>query len=314
MTEISLAGQVAIVTGAGNGLGRTHALELARRGAAVIVNDIAADAADGVVAEIESDGGRAAAVYESVGTPDGAERIVQATVDAFGTVDAVIHNAGAWRNCPIEEMTPENLDPVLDVHLLGAFYLVRPAWPILRDKGYGRIVLTSSATGAFGRELGSNYAASKAGLLGLGRVLALEGEKSGILVNCILPMAETSATRRPMSPEYRARLDAGLTAMRGRRTPESVSPLVALLASPACPVTGEAFSAAAGRFARVFIGVTDGWTHPPLTPASAESILEHWDEVEDRSNFVVPGSVFDEFDAIAASLRAASAETVPEPA
>ncbi len=304
VTQVTVDGQVAIITGAGNGLGRIYALELARRGAAVVVNDIAVDAANAVVKEIEATGGRAAASYDSIATPESARAILQTSLDRFGTLDILIHNAGTWRNVPIEEMTPDNLDPVIDVHLRGAFFLVRPAWRIFREKGYGRIVLTSSAAGAFGREEGSNYVAVKAGLFGLARGLALEGAKHGILVNSLLPNAETS--RRPMNPEYRARLNAVLEPLDGRRTPEAVAPLVVYLASRQCSVTGEAFSAGAGRFARVFVGVTEGWTSAPIEPASPEDVLDHLGEIEDRSRYIVPISLFDETEAIAASVRAST--------
>jgi NAD(P)-dependent dehydrogenase (short-subunit alcohol dehydrogenase family) len=304
---ISLDGQVAVITGAGRGLGRSYALELARRGAAVIVNDIAGDAADAVVAEIVAGDGRAAPSYDSVATADGGAAIVQAAVDSFGTVDVVVHNAGAWRNAPFDEMTTENLDPVLDVHLRGAFFVVRPAWPILVAKGYGRIILTSSNVAAFGREQGANYVAAKAALLGLTRALALEGERHGIAANAIMPNAATSDERRPMSEEYRARLEAALAPLEGRRTPEMVAAMVAFLASRECTVTGETFSAGAGRYARVFAGVTEGWTSAPPEPPPAEAILEHLDEIRDRTRYLVPVSVFDEVEAIAASVRSATA-------
>lgn len=306
MPAISLDGQVAIITGAGRGLGRSYALELARRGAAVIVNDIASDAADDVVAEIVAADGRAAPAYDSVATAEGGAAMVQAAVDSFGTVDIVVHNAGAWRNAPIGEMTTENLDPVLDVHVKGAFFVVSPAWPILAEKGYGRIILTSSNVAAFGREQGANYVAAKAALLGLTRALALEGQHCGISANAIMPNAATSDERRPMSEAYRARLEAALAPLAGRRTPEMVAPMVAFMASRECNVTGETFSAGAGRFARVFAGVTEGWTSASPEPPAAEAILAHLDEIRDRTQYLVPESVFDEVEAIAASVRSAT--------
>jgi NAD(P)-dependent dehydrogenase (short-subunit alcohol dehydrogenase family) len=277
------------------------------RGAAVVVNDVAREAADGVVAEIGATGGRAAAVYDSVATAESGAAIVEKALDSFGTVDIVVHNAGLWRNGPMDDMTPENLDPVLDVHVRGAFFVVRPAWPILRNKGYGRIILTSSNVAAFGREEGANYVAAKAALLGLTRALALEGRHCGIVANAIMPNAATSDERRPMSEEYRGRLAAALAPLNARRTPEMVSPMVAFLASRDCSVTGETFSAGAGRFARVFAGVTEGWTSAPVEPPSAEAILAHLDAIRDRTQYFVPESVFDEVEAIAASVRSATA-------
>jgi NAD(P)-dependent dehydrogenase (short-subunit alcohol dehydrogenase family) len=302
--RISFDGQVVVVTGAGAGLGRVHALELARRGAAVVVNDVAGldgpagPASDAVVAEIEAAGGKAVASYDSVATPDGGRAIVDRALESFGTVDAVVHNAGVWRNVSYDEMTPDQLDPVLDVHLRGAFFVTQPAWSIMKQKGYGRIVLTSSGAGAFGREAGTNYVAAKAGLLGLGRALALEGARHGIVSNCILPIAPFGR-RGPVPREITEQLmKAGLPSTAG---PELVAPMVAYLASAACTVSGEAFSAGGGRYARVFIGVARGWLSPGSVCATAEDIAEHFDDIEDLDGFAVPGSVWEELRDIGAA-------------
>jgi NAD(P)-dependent dehydrogenase (short-subunit alcohol dehydrogenase family) len=302
---ISFDGQVVVITGAGGGLGRAYAMELARRGAAVVVNDVAglhrstAPAADLVVAEIQASGGDAVASYDSVATPDGGRGIIEIALQRFGTVDAVIHNAGVWRHCFYGEMTAEQLDPVLDVHLRGAFFVTRPAWSIMQQKGYGRIVLTSSNAGAFGREKGSNYVAAKAGILGLGRALALEGAQCGIRCNCILPIAPFHK-QRP-DPEIMQRvINTGLPS---NAAPELVAPMVAYLASSACRVSGEAFSAGGGRFARVFLGVTSGWLSPPDQSATAEDVEEHLDEIEDPDGYVVPGSAWDELRLIELAYR-----------
>jgi NAD(P)-dependent dehydrogenase (short-subunit alcohol dehydrogenase family) len=289
--KISFDGQVVVITGAGAGLGRAHALELAQRGAAVVVNDVASTTADAVVAEVEAAGGKAVASYDSVATSEGGNGIIETALRRFGSVDAVVHNAGVWRNVPFEEMTPDNLDPVLDVHLRGAFFVTQPAWALMKQKGYGRVVLTSSATGAFGREHGSNYAAAKAGLLGLGRALALEGGRHGIRSNCLLPIAPFNR-RGPVSTAITGQL-AG-TGLPRDAGPELVSPLVAYLASTACAVNGEAFSAGCGRFARVFIAVTDGWLSPAGSCGTAEDIAAHLDDIEDQSSFAVPGTAWDE--------------------
>jgi NAD(P)-dependent dehydrogenase (short-subunit alcohol dehydrogenase family) len=306
MSGISYEGQTAIVTGAGRGLGRAYALELAGRGAAVVVNDIDRSAADAVVAETASRGGRAAASYDSVTDPDGGEAIVQLALARFGRVDAVVSNAAAWRNADFGEQTPDVLEPVLDVHVRGAFHVLRPAWLAMREQGYGRIVLTSSGAGAFGRTTGANYCTAKAALLGLGRALALEGAEHGILVNSILPIADTSAGRpqRAGSEEHVQRvkaLFAGLGEARAR--PEQVAPLVTLLASEACPVSGEAFSACGGRYARLVVGLTDGWTNPADEPAEAEDVLAHFGEIEDRGGgLFLPRSVNEEMEQVARAL------------
>jgi len=296
--SIPFDGQVVIVTGAGQGLGREYALELGRRGAKVVVNDVAGldspegAAADTVVGEIEAAGGKATASHDSVATPEGGKAIVHHALEIFGTVDAVIHNAGVWRHKLYHEMTPDQLDPVLDVHLRGAFFVTQPAWSIMKAKGYGRIVLTSSSTGAFGREAGTNYAAAKAGMLGLGRALALEGAQFGIKANCILPVAPFR-TRGSVPVALTERLkDAGLSP--DDAGPQLVAPMVVYLASAACTVSGEAFSAGGRRFGRVFIGVADGWQSAKDVLATAEDIQTHLSEIEDLSSYALPASSWDE--------------------
>jgi NAD(P)-dependent dehydrogenase (short-subunit alcohol dehydrogenase family) len=303
--QISFDGQVVVLTGAGGALGRAYALELARRGAAVVVNDVAGldspegPVADAVVAEIEAAGGKAVASYDSVATPDGGRAVVERALERFGTVDAVIHNAGVWRHVLYQAMTQDQLDPVLDVHLRGAFFVTQPAWSIMKEKGYGRIVLTSSGAGAFGRESGTNYVAAKAGVLGLGRALALEGTRHGILTNCILPIAPFGRQRPVPAAIVEQLTKAGLPPNAG---PELVSPLVAYLASTACTVSGEAFSAGCGRYARVFIGVAGGWLSPGSSGATAEDIAAHLDDIEDLGDFAVPGSVWEELRDIGLAL------------
>ena len=295
---ITFDGQVAIVTGAGQGLGREYALELGRRGAMVVVNDVAGldspegSAADAVVREIESAGGKAVASHDTVATPEGGKAIVDQAIERFGTIDAVIHNAGVWRHKFYHEMTADQLDPVLDVHLRGAFFVTQPAWSIMQAKGYGRIVLTSSSTGAFGRVAGTNYAAAKAAMLGLAKALALEGAQHGIRTNCILPIAPFR-DRGPVPAELTEQLNAaGLSP--DDAGPERVAPMAVYLASAACSVSGEAFSAGGGRFGRVFVGVTDGWLSPPDGCATAEDIEAHLPEIGDLDSYQIPATSLDE--------------------
>ncbi len=211
MEPLSFDGQVAIVTGAGGGLGRSHALELARRGALVVVNDLggavdgtgsSATAAEQVVAEIRAAGGDAVANGDSVATPEGGEAIVQCAVDNYGRIDVVVNNAGILRDAAFKNVTPELLDPVIDVHLKGAFNVLRHAWPRLREQNYGRIVNTTSGSGMFGNFGQSNYGAAKAGLMGLTRVLSIEGERNNVRVNAIAPIAHTRMTSEQIDPRW----------------------------------------------------------------------------------------------------------------
>lgn len=299
---ITFDGQVVIVTGAGQRLGRAYALELARRGARVVVNDVGGvdgpegSTAQAVVREIEAEGGVAIASHDTVATAEGGKAIVDRALERFGTVDAVIHNAGVWRHKPYEEMTQDQLDPVLDVHLRGAFFVTQPAWPIMQAKGYGRIVLTSSSTGAFGRLAGTNYAAAKAGMLGLSRALSLEGASCGIKSNCILPVAPFG-DRGPVPPALTEKLEsAGLP--HDDAGPELVAPMAVYLASRACEVSGEAFSAGCRRFGRVFIGVADGWISPLDSVPTAEDIGAHLAQIEDLSAYTSPPTSLDELNVI----------------
>ena len=255
MKEVRFDGRVAIITGAGGGLGRSHALELARRGAYVLVNDLGGSldgngssdsAASRVVDEITAMGGVAAANHDSVATPEGGERIVQGAVDAFGRVDILINNAGILRDRSFHKMDASMIDPVIDVHLKGALYVSQPAFRLMREQRYGRIVNTSSASGLFGNYGQANYGAAKAGLAGLTRVLAIEGSAHDIRVNAIAPIALTRMT------------EGILGDLAAKVLPSSVSPLVAYLASEECAVNGNVYSVAGGRIARILVAETHG--------------------------------------------------------
>jgi len=282
MSDLGFDGQVAIVTGAGGGLGRSHALELARRGARVVVNDLGgtvdgsgddASAAQKVVDEITAAGGEAVADHNSVATVEGGRAIVDAAVDAFGTVDIVVNNAGILRDKTFHNMTPELLEPVIAVHLLGAFYVTQPAWGIMRDKGYGRVVNTSSNSGLLGNFGQANYGAAKLGLVGFTRVLANEGRAKGIRANAIAPVAKTRMTEDLLGP------------LGDKLEPSEVTPTVVYLCHEDCPVTGEVYSVAGGVVARYFIGLTRGWYGEGH---SAEDVRDHFDQIRDETGYIVP--------------------------
>lgn len=288
MSELGFDGKVAIITGAGGGLGRQHALLLASRGALVVVNDLggAVDgsgsdkgAAERVVDEIKALGGDAVADANTVSTPEGGKAIVQTAVDAYGTVDIVINNAGILRDKAFHNMEPDLLNPVLDVHLKGAFYVTQPAWQIMREKGYGRIISTSSAAGVFGNFGQTNYGAAKMGLVGFTRVLAVEGARFNIKANAIAPLALTRMTETMMGA-LGDKLDPGL-----------VSPIVTYLAHDECPVSGQTFSVGGGRVAHVFIGETKGYYNPELKP---EDLRDHWDVVTDQAGYATPNNLAEE--------------------
>lgn len=308
MRPISFAGQVVVVTGAGRGLGRAYATALAERGAAVVVNDIGTDdsgrpRAELVVDEIVAAGGRAASCTDDVATATGGQAIIEAALGAFGAVDVVVHNAGFLRPGLFEDLTASHVSEVVNVHLLGAFHVVQPAWQHMKSNGYGRVVLTSSSS-TFGHQANSNYAAAKAGVLGLVTALAGEGASFGIKVNAVLPYAVSNIAKdNPLVGPDNAAIRGALDALTPRRSHESVAPLVAFLASQECGVSGQAFSALAGRYARVFSGVTDGWmsADPEPTP---ESVAEHMGEIGDTTSFMVPATMLEEIRAVASRVGA----------
>ena len=288
MSELGYDGKVVIITGAGGGLGRQHALLMASRGALVVINDLggAVDgsgsdkgAAERVVDEIKALGGEAVADTNSVATPEGGKAIVQTAVDAFGKVDVVVNNAGILRDKAFGNMEPELLDPVIDVHLKGAFNVTRAAWAIMKEQGYGRIVSTSSAAGIFGNFGQTNYGAAKMGLVGFTRVLAVEGAKYNIKANAIAPLALTRMTENLMGG-LGEKLDPGL-----------VSPLVAFLAHEDCPVSGQTFSVGGGRVAHVFIAETQGYHNANL---SMEDVRDNWGTITDQSGYAVPNNLAEE--------------------
>lgn len=295
---IRFDGQVAIVTGAGSGLGRSYALALASRGAAVVCNDFAASAAASTAHEITEQGGSAVAETSSVGTPAGGNAIVQTAIEEFGAVDILINNAGQLRNAAFEDMSVEDFDQVLQTHLAGAFYVTQPAYRHMKAAGYGRIVFTSSSAGVFGSPWQANYAAAKTGLIGLCNVVALEGAPHGINANVVLPMALNTGIAHdappPFSPEQFAETVRALKPLIPHMTVENVAPFVLYLVSKRCAETQRIFSVGSGHISRVFIGEGRGWYASDLALTSPEQAEANLVAACDLTDFGVPGSINDE--------------------
>jgi NAD(P)-dependent dehydrogenase (short-subunit alcohol dehydrogenase family) len=296
---IDFNGQVVIVTGAGRGLGRLYAIELARRGASVVVNDLGgsmhgegadASVADGVVDEIQRAGGVAVASHDSVDSPEGGAAIVAGAVDRFGRLDAVVSNAGIFNSIPFEDLSQDDWRRMLRVHLDGGFYLSQPAYRVMKAAGYGRFVFISSSGGMFGQPLESHYAAAKAGLVGLTNVIAIEGATHGILANAVLPFGFSRMVTETVG-DPKALEELGFLKV---IQPELVVPIVVFLASRACQFSHHNYSACAGRFARVFVGLGEGWLAEPDSSPTADDIAAHLSEVSATQPFTVPMSIFEE--------------------
>src|SRR5713101_2151029 len=293
MDELRFEGRTAIVTGAGNGLGRAYALLLASRGANVVVNDLGGaidgtgggeGAADAVVREISALGGSAAADSHSVASAEGGEAVVAAALDAFGGLDIVVNNAGNLRDRAFHNLTAEDFDAVLDVHLCGTYFVTAPAYRHMREQGYGRIVVTTSAAGLFGNFGQANYAAAKMGVVGLAKTLAHEGAKRDIKANAISPGALTRLSHDVLDP--------GTPAM----PPELVAPAVAYLCHESCTLSGEVLIAIAGRVARTFVAETVGYFNNALT---IEDVASNLDTILDEHGYLQPRSAFETTDVLA---------------
>jgi NAD(P)-dependent dehydrogenase (short-subunit alcohol dehydrogenase family) len=291
--------QVAIVTGAGRGLGRLYALELARRGAAVVVNDRGgtmhgagsdSSVAEEVVDEIRREGGKAVASYDSVDSPEGGKAIVDTAVEAFGGLDAVISNAGIFNSIPFEDLTVDDWRQMLSVHLDGGFYVSQPAYRHMKDNGGGRFVFISSSAGMFGQPMEAHYASAKKGLVGLSNVIAIEGAAHGILSNTVLPTGFSRMVTETVGDEKFLAESGFMRAIR----PELVVPLVVFLASRACDFTHRNYSAAAGRYARVFVGLGRGWLVDGDYAPTADDIATHLEEVSATHPYLIPDSIVDE--------------------
>ncbi|MBW8783841.1 MAG: SDR family NAD(P)-dependent oxidoreductase [Novosphingobium sp.] len=277
MAELRFDGRVAVITGAGRGLGRAYAELLAARGARVVVNDpgpsmrgegLDTGVAQEVVEAIRAAGGEAIANTDSVATPEGGKAMVEAALDTWGRIDALIHNAGNVRYGSIRELSFEDFEAVLDVHLRGAFHVVKAAFGRMCDAGYGRIVLTSSIGGLYGNKRVTNYGVAKAGLIGLNNVAALEGAEFGVKSNVIVPSAVTRMAEGLDISQYPP------------MQPELVAPMVGWLAHEACSVSGEMLVSIAGRMARAYIAESEGVYQPAWTMEDVDARI---DQIRDPS-------------------------------
>ena len=288
MAEIRFDDKVAVVTGAGGGLGKCHALLLASRGAKVVVNDLGG-AADGtgagttmaekVVEEIKAAGGEAVPNYDSVATMEGGANIIKTAVDNYGRVDILINNAGILRDVSFMKMEEDSWDIIFAVHVKGSFCVTKAAWPIMREQAYGRIIMTSSAAGIYGNFGQTNYSAAKMALIGLGQTLALEGKKYNIYTNTIAPIADSRLTATVLPEDIRKKLK-----------PEYVSPLVAYLVSDGCEQTGSLFEVGAGAFFNLM------WTRSPgakidADNVSIEAVAENFSKIVDMTDAKPVGSI-----------------------
>ena len=289
MSEYGFEGRVAVVTGAGRGIGRAYARLLAASGARVVVNDLGGSAAGegtdagparSVAEEILAAGGAAVADTNDVSTPAGGASVVQTAIDHYGRIDILIANAGIIRWGGLPDVDAENLERHLAVHLHGSFNTLRAAWPHFVEQQYGRVVLTASS-GVFGLAENLSYAAAKAGVIGLARSAKLAGKPHGIKVNVIAPAAQTRmAGGEPPDDERAAPGQPFLPS-------DAVAPMAAFLAHESCPVSGEIYTAGAGRFARLFIASTEGYVHQD-GPATIEDVAKNWDAINDETGYYVP--------------------------
>jgi NAD(P)-dependent dehydrogenase (short-subunit alcohol dehydrogenase family) len=295
LNKLRFEGRVAVVTGAGRGIGRAHALLLAERGARVVVNDLGgsmegvgvdAGPASTVAAEIVAAGGTARADSSDVSTADGAQALVDAALEQFGRVDILVNNAGIIRWAGFPKADADNLAAHLAVHVGGSFNTARAAWPRMVEQQYGRIVMTTSA-GMFGLPNNTSYATAKAGVVGMTRSLTTAGAAHGIKINLIAPAAFTR-----MAGQSTEDADAGADdPVAAQMAPELVAPMVAFLAHEDCPVSGEIYAAGAGRFTRIFIASTEGYVYTGGQVPTMEDVAEHWATINDETGYSVPADL-----------------------
>jgi len=314
LANINFEGRVAIVTGAGGGIGQEHALELARRGASVVVNDLGGDVAgrggsasmaENVAKEIREAGGNAVANHDSVADTAGANAMVAQAIESFGRIDILINNAGNWRTTLLEETSDEDWEAVVGTHLTGGFKMTRAVWPHMKAQGYGRIVYTASSAGLFGMPMVGGYGAAKAGIAGLMNIASLEGTEHGILCNGIMPNANSRMAAQAGSDwaERTGRTEMGTFPDIGNSmNVEFNMPIAVYLASEECTSTHALYSQCLGRVARVFIGVVPGWQHHRQSPPAVEDIAGHWDEICDTTKgFAIPNTATEELGVVLAA-------------
>jgi len=302
MAKIDFKGRVAIVTGAGAGLGRCHALELAKRGAKVVINDLGGSrdgvgssdaAANKVVDEIKALGGQAVPNYDNVATAQGGANIVKTAIDAFGKVDILINNAGILRDKSFLKMEEENWDSVMAVHLRGAYCVTKPAFENMREHGFGRIVMTTSGAGIFGNFGQSNYAAAKTGLIGLTNVIKLEGAKYNIKVNILAPVAASRLTEDVLPPAFFEKMK-----------PDFVTPAVLYMCSEQCQDSGMIINAALGYFSRSAIVTGPGaFLSDGAKIPAPEDVMDNWGKITSLENAQYFYQLPDMFGALAPLLK-----------
>lgn len=284
MSDVSLEGKVALITGAGGGLGRSHALLFAARGAKIVVNDLGGSLdgtgdeksqtpAEKVVDEIKAAGGEAAPNYDSVTDPAGAEKMVETAVKEFGRIDIIVNNAGILRDKSFLKMEEADFDAVIAVHLKGAYNVSKAAWPLLREQGYGRVIMTASAAGLYGNFGQANYSAAKSALIGFGQTLGIEGAKYNIHTNVIAPVARSRMTESILPPEVLEMLQ-----------PELVSPLVAWLCSEECETNSQVFEVGGGLVTRLRWTRSAPFTTNPKEGLTPEQVRDNWAKIEDMSD------------------------------
>jgi NAD(P)-dependent dehydrogenase (short-subunit alcohol dehydrogenase family) len=295
MSGLRLDGRVAAVTGAGRGIGRAYALYLGELGAKVVVNDLGGSTlgtggdkrpADDVVAEIQAAGGAAAANYGDISTVEGGKSVIDTAVDEFGGIDILVNNAGnmVWGSLP--EAGIDVIEAHWAVHVRGAYNTIHAAWPYFEEKNYGRIVLTTSV-GMFGLPDNIGYAIAKASMIGMAKSITVSRGDANINVNCIAPNAVTRLGAR--TEEAAAQMEAMATVM----DPALVAPMVAYLSHESCAMSGEVFVAGAGRFARLFVGATEGYLHPGIVGATVDDVAANLAAIKDEAGYYVPANLMD---------------------